>query len=118
MQTIKDQSTPLIFRERWAVAVGKETFYLNKTQIAVLKKAMISGNRGAVWFEKFAISIPHVQSIHLVEKVPINILPPETEEKMTPGERKKALKKLDEVRKKLTEKMVLTKKQNNYKMKL
>ena len=109
METIKGQSTPQTFNERWAVIIGKETFFLNERQVLVLKQAMVSGNRGAIWFEKFAISIPHVQCVYLLERIPTNALTAGEEREMTADERKRALKKLDEVRKHLTDNLVIDK---------
>jgi len=51
------------FKNQWLVQCGKETFYLNQKQANFLKKATVSGSRGIVWFEDFAISIPHIVSI-------------------------------------------------------
>ena len=111
METIKGQSTPQTFNERWAVIIGKETFFLDERQVLVLKNAMVSGNRGAIWFDKFAISIPHVQCVYLLERIPTNALTAGEEREMTPEERKKALEKLAEVRKELTNKLVIDKKE-------
>jgi len=111
MQTTKERLTPATYKEIWAVVIGKETFFLNEIQVGVLKNAMVSGNRGAIWFEKFAISIPHVQCVYLVEKRQANVLTAGKEEKeMTEEEREKALKKLAEVRKELSQKLILDKK--------
>ena len=43
--------------------MGRETFTLNQEEAEVLHKATVSGVRGMVWFDNFAISIPHIQSI-------------------------------------------------------
>jgi len=51
------------FKNEWHVSVGKENFILNQEEAEVLHRATISGGRGIVWFENFAISIPHIQSI-------------------------------------------------------
>ena len=112
MQTIKGQSTPpILFKEKWVIVMGKEKFFLNGKQLLVLKKAMIGGNRGAVWFEKFAISIPHIQCVYLVEKIPTNTLPVGEEMEMTPEERKRSLVRLDEVREELTDNLVIDKRE-------
>jgi hypothetical protein len=110
MQTTKERLTPATYKEIWAVVIGKETFFLNEIQVGVLKNAMVSGNRGAIWFEKFAISIPHVQCVYLVEKRQTNVLTAGKEKEMTAEEREKALKKLAEVRKELSQKLILDKK--------
>lgn len=65
MQTVNGVLTQPTYRpQRWEVVVGKEKFVLNEKQIAILKRADQDGMRGMVWFDKFAISIPHIQSIH------------------------------------------------------
>lgn len=82
MQTINAGSTQVI-SEEWAVVVGKEVFYLNEKQIQLLKKADLSGQRGILWFDEFAISIPHIQSIYLTSKryqKPLEISAGETKE--------------------------------------
>lgn len=56
------------YHEEWEVVVEKDRFILNEKQIDVLKKAMNSGMRGVVWFDKFAISIPHVKSATLMRR--------------------------------------------------
>ncbi len=64
-------SEPLMqpeFEEEWAVVVDKEVFALNKKEADLLKKATIAGQRGLVWFPKFAISIPHISAIYLTRR--------------------------------------------------
>jgi len=62
--TKNEQSTLQTSNEgMWAVDVGRETFVLTDKQKEVLKQATKAGNRGIVWFDEFAISIPHIQSI-------------------------------------------------------
>ncbi|MCG3204022.1 MAG: hypothetical protein KCHDKBKB_00711 [Elusimicrobia bacterium] len=56
---------PQDYHEEWEVIVEKDRFLLNEKQIKVLKDAMNNGMRGVVWFDKFAISIPHVKSAYL-----------------------------------------------------
>ncbi len=63
---MQPESKPSPYMENdcnWVVTVGKEKFYLNGKQIQVIKNADKMGMRGMVWFDKFAISIPHIQSI-------------------------------------------------------
>ena len=64
----KEELTQPVFEEEWAVQIGKEQFVLNERQIKLLKEADLSGQRGIVWFDKFAISIPHIQSVLLVSR--------------------------------------------------
>ncbi len=51
------------FENEWHVVVDKNVFILNQDEAEVLHKATVGGGRGIVWFEDFAISIPHIQSI-------------------------------------------------------
>lgn len=57
------------FEEEWEVDCG-EKFVLNEEQVKVLKDASIGGNRGLVWFDGFAISIPHIRSVYRVGRKP------------------------------------------------
>ena len=52
------------FENHWIVSMGKEVFTLNQKEAEVLHKATVAGVRGIVWFDDFAISIPHIQSIN------------------------------------------------------
>ena len=58
----------VICEEEWEVEVGKKLFTLNGKQIDMLKEATKDNFRGIVWFDKFAVSIPHIQSIKRVFK--------------------------------------------------
>ena len=49
--------------EWWVVETGNKQFTLTEEQVDLLKKASIKGYRGIVWFDEFAISIPHIQYI-------------------------------------------------------
>lgn len=71
----KGELTQPEFEEEWAVQIGKEQFVLNNRQIKLLKEADLSGQRGIVWFDKFAVSIPHIQSIWLISRRIKNQLP-------------------------------------------
>lgn len=51
-------------RDEWVVVVNKKSHSLNGKQTEILKKATESNFRGIIWFEKFAISIPHIQEIY------------------------------------------------------
>jgi hypothetical protein len=96
------------FREEWAVVVGRETFILDENQIKILKTASTGGNRGILWFDKYAISIPHIQAIYLVRKTPKNVLTAgETKEVYSEEDRKKARVKLDKIRSKFGNKLKL-----------
>lgn len=50
---------------RWIVVCGKKEFVLSDSQIQVLKEADLAGQRGIVWFDKFAISIPHIEVMYV-----------------------------------------------------
>jgi hypothetical protein len=47
-------------REVWQVSIGKETFTLTGKQAQLIKDASIAGSRGLVFFDGFAISVPHI----------------------------------------------------------
>lgn len=99
----KPASTPQIYEEYWEVDVGKKKYILNKKQIEILKQASVSGKRGLIWFDKYAISIPHIQSISYLRRELKN-KPKNKYEKieMSEEERKKAKKELDKIRKNLS----------------
>jgi hypothetical protein len=97
-----EESTQGIYEEEWGVQVGKEVFSLNGKQIKLLREADLAGQRGIVWFERFAISIPHIQSIWLISRHIKNQLEagerPE-EPMMTDEDRERARKKIQEMKK-------------------
>jgi hypothetical protein len=45
--------------------VGNEKFSLTPKQVAILREASTAGNRGLVFFDDFAISIPHISHIKI-----------------------------------------------------
>ena len=61
--TKKQLLTQVICEEDWLVNVGNEKFILTKKQVDLLKEATTKGSRGMVWFDRFAISIPHIMYI-------------------------------------------------------
>jgi len=73
---------------------------------------MTDGSRGLVWFGNFAVSIPHIQYIALVERSSIldNLpaLPRETE--VSEAERARMLDSLAKMREELIKKKVITSK--------
>ncbi len=99
-----EESTQGIYEEEWGVQVGKEIYTLNENQIKLLREADISGQRGIVWFDKFAVSIPHIQSVWLISRRIKNKLAagekPE-EPAMTEEERERVRKKIQEMKEKL-----------------
>lgn len=64
---VKEELMPQIYEE-WIVVIGKESFTLNKKQMDIIREANTSGNRGIVFFDKFAISIPHIQCAYLTKR--------------------------------------------------
>ena len=50
----------VICEEEWVVNMGKKEFLLTKQQVRLLREVTTQGARGLVWFDKFAISIPHI----------------------------------------------------------
>ena len=66
--TGNEELTQPNYKEEWVVVAGREKFHLDEKQIEILRKADLAGNRGIVWFEKFAISIPHIESIYRVSR--------------------------------------------------
>ncbi|GIW70284.1 MAG: hypothetical protein KatS3mg101_1031 [Patescibacteria group bacterium] len=83
------------YKEEWIVKVGKEAFVLDERQIVVLKEAMKTNNRW-VSFEKFIISIPHIECIYLNRREVANQLPEGKKEdenfKPIPSEKWKKMK--------------------------
>ena len=80
----KPPSTPVTYKESWIVVCDKEKYALTGEQMDVLKQATVKGQRGLVWFDKFAISIPHISSIYLESKKPDIQYLPEGEPDMLP----------------------------------
>ena len=76
LQIKQESSMPVIFSKdsTWEVVVGRDRFLITGNQASVLKKATEQGIK-MIWFEKVAISIPHITSISLIstakEKHPI-----------------------------------------------
>ncbi len=62
--TEKQLLTQVICEEEWVVSVGDKRFALTKKQADLLKEATTRGSRGMVWFDTFAISIPHIMYIN------------------------------------------------------
>jgi len=50
-------------KDVWEIKVGKNTFELTGLQARVLKEASVKGHRGLIWFDDFAVSIPHIEYI-------------------------------------------------------
>lgn len=99
-----EESTQAVFEEEWGVQIGKELFVLNGKQIKLLKEADISGQRGIIWFDNFAISIPHIQSIWLINRRIKNQLPEGAkpdEPIRTAEEQERISKKIQEIKQKL-----------------
>jgi len=100
----KEELTQPVFEEEWGVQVGKEAYTLNEKQIKLLKEADLSGQRGIVWFDRLAISIPHIQSVWLISRRIKNQLPEGTtpdEPIRSEQERERISKKIQEMKEKL-----------------
>ena len=111
MPTESEASTQVEYSEQWGVIAGKEVFTLDEKQIQVLKQADLNGHRGIVWFNKFAISIPHIQAIYRINRQVKNQLSPgsDVHRERTPEEQKESLKALNKMKKELIKKGLLRK---------
>ena len=102
-----EELTQGIYEEEWGVQVGREVFTLNEKQIKLLRETDFAGQRGIVWFDKFAVSIPHIQSVWLISRCIKNQLPeggkPE-EPAITDEERERVKKNIEEKKEKMIEK--------------
>lgn len=94
-----DQSTQQEYEEVWLVNLGKEKYQVNEKQIKVLKRAMEEGHRGVIWFDSFAISVPHIQSISLISKTIKNKIETNFDFEVSEEEREKVRKAMTEFRK-------------------
>ena len=63
------ESMPPIYKHevKCEVTVGKKVFILNESQMQVLKEMSLAGKSSMVWFDGFAISIPHISSVEISE---------------------------------------------------
>ena len=86
------------FIEEWVVQVGKEVFSLTGKQVKLLKNATVNGQRGVIWFDKFAISIPHIQSVWRISRRPSKHLQAPSEPDITEAQRRENKKKLVEIK--------------------
>lgn len=43
----------------------KKEYSLDQDEIKILQAADQAGHRGLIWYDKFAISVPHISSIYL-----------------------------------------------------
>lgn len=84
----------------WEVFIGRERYVLNEEQVTHLKQA---GKQGAslVWFDNFAISIPHISSISKSFTYRANRSLPLPSANPTIEESKMAKKRLAEIKSKL-----------------
>lgn len=67
---IKEESTLATFEddEVWEVITHKTGHRLNGKQAQALKDLTNAGSRGLIWFDGFAISIPHIVSISRIQR--------------------------------------------------
>ena len=65
----KEELTQPTYRHRveWEVSVGKKTFVLDDNQVNILKNMSLAGKSSIVWFDTFAISIPHISAIEKIK---------------------------------------------------
>lgn len=54
--------------EEWEVYCGKQVYTLTKKQKDYLKTKDLEGHRGLIWFDEFAISVPHISSIEFARR--------------------------------------------------
>lgn len=60
---------PAIYEDEvWTVQSNKQEFKLTGSQVGILKEATEGGHRGLVWFDGFAISIPHITYVKRTTK--------------------------------------------------
>lgn len=91
---------PVIYKEEWEVKVDRVVFTLNEKQLAILKKAILDGQHGMVWFNAFAISIPHISCISLRSRERNQLKLARPEAIVNQVEKELADKKLNEIRNK------------------
>ena len=82
----KEELTQVTCSESWEVSTGKEKHVLNSKQIKILKEASLHGQQRLVWFDKFAISIPHISSINLKYRDYHKVLPSGATRKISKSE--------------------------------
>ena len=68
--TTRQPLTPAVFKddELWEVKTHDKTHKLSGKQAQILKNATTQGLRGLVWFNGFAISIPHITSVTRIKQ--------------------------------------------------
>ena len=89
----------LLENERWEVRVNNEVYTLNGLEVALLKRASQSEGIRLVWFKDFAINISFIESVYKVRSGGMKQIESPMRE-LTEEEREKAIKKLEELRKK------------------
>lgn len=68
--TLKEEQTLATFEddEVWEVVTQNRTYQLTGKQAQGLKDLTNAGSRGLVWFDGFALSIPHITSVTRTQK--------------------------------------------------
>lgn len=68
--TTRQPLMPAVFDddELWEVKTHDKTHKLSGKQAQILKNATTQGLRGLVWFNNFAISIPHITSVTRIKE--------------------------------------------------
>lgn len=69
MSTINVASTLQTFspKSKWEVSIDGKKIVMSGQEVDMIKKASVSGQRGIIWFKDFAISLPHISSIVLLD---------------------------------------------------
>ena len=96
-------STPPMLNEVWVVIVGKQRFELSGEQVAILKRADTSGQRGIIWFDKFAINLFNIECLYLDRTIPKNAISAGTMQgnPISDEQREKNRKKISEIKDRL-----------------
>ncbi len=82
--------------------MNNEVYTLNGLEVALLKRASQSEGIRLVWFKDFAINISFIESVYKVRSGGMKQIESPMRE-LTEEEREKAIKKLEELRKKVNE---------------
>jgi hypothetical protein len=73
-QTSTEALTPQVWNEYWVCVVGRQKFQLSGEQVSLIKQMETSGQRGIVWFKKFAINTFNIECLYLDHKEPKNAI--------------------------------------------
>lgn len=84
--------------EKWTVVCDNKQFVINGEEAAKLKAVMKAGERG-IWFEDFYLSVPHISSITLTERVNTRMLEAPAPTAYTEEDRARARERIEQIRK-------------------